>query len=177
MSAKKIPLESHFWTKRGIKCPYEIIAEMFSCDDLEGYKTFLNNYSYYVLKLKRRYEGTAGDMVFKFNILHSVFRAIYTIFLNPKGFKKRNLVVEKAVDFNEFFLGSLTLEEYLNPYNTFKNIFKMISIQDLDELACDYLQDALKEHQEFEVEYNIPSIFLHKILDACCLINQRNRKL
>ncbi|MDM1483853.1 hypothetical protein HX045_09155 [Myroides odoratimimus] len=173
MKAIKIPLESHLWTKRGIKCPYKIIKEMFSSYSLESYKTFLNEYSYYVLEIKKRYKGTAGDIVYRFFILHSVFRACYTIFKKPKGFEKRNLTIPKTEDFNDFYLGSLTLEEYLNPYMTFKNIFTMVSLEDLDYFSADYIQDALKEERIFEVHYQIPPIYLYKLLDACWLIYKR----
>ncbi|WP_121966690.1 hypothetical protein [Myroides sp. N17-2] len=173
MKKVQIPLETHLWTKDDIQCPYSIIEEMFSTYSLENYKTFLNECSYYVLEIKKRYEGTAGEMVYIFFILHSVFRACYTIFKKPKGFEKRNLTVKKTDDFNDFYLGTLTLEEYLNPYMTFKNIFTMVSLEDLDFLSADYIQDALKEKQTFYVEYQIPPIYLYKILDACWLIFKR----
>lgn len=173
MKATEIPLESHLWTRESILCPYRIIKEMFSIYHLEDYKNSLNEYSYYVLEIKKRYVGTAGDMVYRFFILHSVFRACYNIFKNPMEFEKRNLTVKKTNDFDEFYLGSLTLEEYLNPYMTFENIFTMVTVEELDFLSADYLQDALKANQFFYVEYKIPPIYLYKLLDACWLIYKR----
>ncbi|GAQ13471.1 hypothetical protein MODO_1126 [Myroides odoratimimus] len=173
MNANQIPLESHLWTREGILCPYRIIKEMFSVYRLEDYKNSLNEYSYYVLEIKKRYEGTAGDMVYRFFILHSVFRACHTIFKNPKEFEKRNLTIKKTDNIDDFYLGSLTLEEYLNPYMTFMNIFTMVTVEDLDYLSADYVQDALKEKQIFEVHYQIPPIYLYKLLDACWLIYKR----
>jgi len=72
------------------------------------------------------------------------------------------------------FLGSLSQEEYLNPYLVFENVFAKQSVIQLEIDLFEITQFALGDFIEPpSIEVNTSFISINRLIEACWLLYQR----
>ncbi|SFJ19106.1 hypothetical protein [Myroides guanonis] len=174
MKKKTLSLQTHLWTRSCYSSSYELISQMFDIAHLDYYKKEVLNYFHFAFQNEAYKEERVSEVIFNSYVLFSVFRACYNIYVRPNGFEKRNLLHEE-VEERDYYLSSLSREEFINPYLAIKSIYDIVEIEELEgtfsEIVRATLLDSLEDVYTDERSVQIMTYF--KLLDACWLINER----
>jgi len=170
MKKIKIPLEASPWTGYEIRCPFSLIDAMFDFASLEYYKNTLSELVTFMYKPKIYREDSPGQLFIFFVVLHSFLRAGYVIHCKSEKYKIKEVPKESK----DLYLGSLTREEFQNPFIVFKNAFAYKSLEKMNLAFFEMVNYALNPFSDYPTwDLITPYIHLTKMLDASREIYQR----
>lgn len=172
MKKINILLDASPWAGSGIDDPYSVLGALFDFSHLDYFKEILNEMMFYISinkPISEKYSGTAITM---YTAFHSLLRTAYI--LNNKNYK---LIEPADEDVKHLCLGSLTKEEYQNPFIVFENAFERHSLEQFDSALYEMLYFSMSSHSDSpDYDFLTPYIHFTKMLDASWLVYQRGIK-
>ncbi|MBD3907104.1 hypothetical protein NAL32_21615 [Chryseobacterium sp. Ch-15] len=163
MKKKKIDFEAEFWNGHTKHSCLTLIDAFFKMDYLSEVKGMLADVISYSTKPKVLLKSNPS-LIFHFYLcMRSFLRASYVLQLNTKKWK-----LNDPAEFTSRLLqGSLSDEEYCDPFLVFRKAFKVFSLKDFDLFLTEIIYHSLGAHYD-EPEVNIINPFIHltKMLDA-----------
>lgn len=176
MKTYNFTLESHLWTKDYIECPYELLNWLTELADIEYFQEQLRNYCCYTLSHKMYDKISASEVIYDATVLQSIFKAGYRIYLKPKKFNKKELTVSEIYEKELKWIKYLNKDEYKNPYMVFESVFDCFTIEQVNKSFFDLIL-ATMANSKYQKDYycNVSMLNFHKMLDACKLIQQRDK--
>ncbi|MDM1398344.1 hypothetical protein HX049_14380 [Myroides odoratimimus] len=174
MKKVKIPLEAHIWYREPIKNPYDMLSRLFEVVIPSELKQYLSELMVYTHK-SEIYQQQSPHVVFLiYSILRSIVRGSYKIRSNSNKYYILKPLKKSTVAESKVFLGSLSLDEYLNPYMVFEDVFEKQSVIDIEIDLFEIVEFALGNFIEPpSTEINISFINVNRLIEACWLICER----
>ncbi len=171
METIKIPLDSHIWAESSMECPYEMIDRLYdsvNTSELRNYLDLIISYAYYH---KAPSKKKNWNLITNYSVFHSILRAMYVMNSNPTVYFLNDLDEIVLDNINPFMIGSLSEEEFRNPFLVFKNILAQKSLLVLDKELYELFFCGNNIH-ESAPSCNLIEFYLQlvKILDAISLI-------
>lgn len=175
MKTREFSLESYYWTKNDIECPYELLNWLTELAHIEYFQEQIRNYCCYTLSYKMYDKISASEVIFDATVLQSIFKAVYRIYLNPENFNIKELTVSEAPKEELKKMKYLEEKEYKNPYLVFKSIFDRFTIEEVNKSFFNLILETMSS-SEFHKDYscNVSMFNFHKMLEACKLIQARD---
>lgn len=176
MAKQEHSLESYYWTKDNVECPYELLNWLRELADIEYFQEQLRSYCCYTLSHKMYDKISASEVIYDTTVLQSIFKAGYKIYLKPKKFTKKGLTVSEVSEKELKKSKYLNNDEYKNPYIVFENVFNRFTIEQVSKSFFDLIL-ATMANSLYHKDYccNVSMLNFHKMLDACKLIQQRDK--
>ena len=162
MKKKKIDFEAEFWDSHQKHSCLTLIDAFFQMDFLSAVRERLNDVMNY---------STKCEVLMKED--PSFIRATYVL-----QFKAEKWKVKRPPKFPSRLLqGSLSDEEYNNPFLVFQKAFKEYTLQEFEYFNTEIVYFSLGSYSD-ELEANIVSLFIHlnKMLDSAQIIRERGLK-
>lgn len=173
MKNNKISLETYSWSSQDIEDPFELLDTFFEYANLDYYKETLDQALLYTNKLEiYKIENPGQSFVF-YTSLRSFVRCCSLL-----QFKDKNWKIKKPSKYLSCLCqGSLTFEEFQNPFIVFKKAFAEITLEKYEFFLCEIVHLSLSPYaEEFEYDLITPYVHLTKMLDASRLIHERGVK-
>lgn len=172
MKKNKIPLETGFWTDDSITDPFELIDEFFDFEHHDGYKKVLQEMMVFTQKKEIFRKEYPGQLFVLYTAFRSFLRACYR--LQFKGHQWKLKATEPVEAGCKLYLGSLTVEEFGDPFAVFKNAFAEKSLAEYDYFLCETVHLALSPYIDPSGKDMITLFFqFNKMLDAAQLLRER----
>ncbi|WP_157450660.1 hypothetical protein [Chryseobacterium sp. CCH4-E10] len=126
---------------------------------------------HFSVQKKSRVRKDPAELFQLYLSLRSLVRASHLI---SKKAKKGEFTAPSEIHFSKIMTGSLSEQEYRNPVQVFRSVFKICSLQDFDGFLSAVVYFSLGNSRcDEEKKIIIPYLQLTKILDAACLIVER----
>ncbi|MBB1139029.1 MULTISPECIES: hypothetical protein [Myroides] len=176
MATQVFSLESYYWTKNEVECPYELLNWLTELADVEYFQEQIRSYCCYTLSHNMYDKVSASVVIYDSTVLQSLFKAVYRIYLNPDEFNDKELTVSKVFEEELKGIKYLNEQEFKNPYLVFKTVFDRFTIEQVHKSFFN-LTLATMANSECHKDYycNVSILNFHKILDACKLIQLRDK--
>jgi len=170
MKKKKMPFETKFWAGYEIKDPSELFDVFFDGDYVDAYKRKLGELMMYSRKAKVYDQKYPGRVFMMYTEFRSFVKACYVL-----QDKNRQWKVAEAVPLQSLLCqGTLSTEEYKDPFVVFKNAFAAQTLKEYDYFLCEMAHSSLSIHTDTcDTDLITPYICLIKMLDAAQLIRER----
>lgn len=175
MKMCELTLESYYWTKDRVECPYELLVLLKEQANMGYFHQQLNNYCLYSLSDVMYDKRRVSEVIYDTVVFQSIFKIGYKIFQNPEEFKKRNLIDYKASEKLLLEIKFLDKMEIENPYIVFENIFKNYSLEKLSKSFLNLILATMADDtygKDFDSSVSV--LEYHKLLEACELIQLRS---
>lgn len=172
MKKKKIDFESGGWAGTGRFSAIGLLEIFFQFHDLSTAKNLLFEIIAYSQKEKVLRKENPSEVFHFYLSLRSLVRAAYRMQFKAK--KPKFQAIAEPVAVSGPMLGSLSEEEYRNPFLVFQKTFREFTIRDFDSFLSDITYFSLGTfHNGPEGDTITPFLHLNKILDAAQLILDR----
>lgn len=169
MKKKKMSFETNFWYAYEVENPFEVIDAFFDYADLDHYKNGLAEAVLYINKQEVYKKEYPGRVFLFYTIIRSFLKACF--YLKDKG-KKWKLKQEPDCK-SILHQGSLTREEYANPFTVFQIAFAENSLDEFEFFLCEIIHISLSPNVvEFDYDLITPYIHLVKMLDASQMMRE-----
>lgn len=173
MKTNKISFETNFWYAYEIENPFEVIDAFFDYADLDHYKQRLSEAVLYINKQEVYKKEYPGQVFVFYTTLRSFLKACFFLQYKVKKWKVKQPSDCKSI----LHQGSLTKEEYANPFTVFQIAFADKSLDEFDFFLCEIIHISLSPNVvEFDYDLITPYIHLLKMLDASQLMRERGLK-
>lgn len=178
MRTSKFSLDSYYWTKEEINCPFELLHWLADLAHIEYFQEQIRNYCCYALSHKMYDKISASEVIYDATVLQSIFKAGFRIYLKPKKFYKKGLTVSEISEEELKSTKYLNKDEYKNPYLVFEHVFNRFTIEQISKSFFDLILSTMA-NSEYHKDYccSVSMLNFHKILDACKLIQQRDTSI
>lgn len=198
MENKQHLSDEPFSGRKGIEDPYQVITAFFDYCSLSSHRQYITTWLAAVNASDYWRGSSPADLLFYYELLNSLIRAVYRIYaedkprktavdlLQEKGYKAETNLLHPALYFNwekdyalwEFFPRSLSLEEYVDPYIVLRNFFTFYNLAEWEHELHELLSDGLSRNSAsvmYGEERDILLIrdHLEKLIDAVHLIDVR----
>ncbi|MEK6494988.1 hypothetical protein [Myroides odoratimimus] len=175
MKKVKLSLETHMWYREPIKNPYYMLYCLFDVVHPPELKLYLSELMNHTHKSEIYLQNTPHIVLLIYSLLRSIIRGSYKILSNSKKYYSIHPMNKSEVSKLMTFLGSLSQEEYLNPYLVFEDVFAKQSVIQLEIDLFEITQFALGDFIEPpSIEVNTSFISINRLIEACWLLYQRN---
>lgn len=169
MKKNKICFETRFWYAYEIENPFEVIDAFFDYAALDHYKQRLAEAVLYINKQEVYKKGYPGQVFVFYTTLRSFLKACFCL-----QYKRKKWKVKQSSDCKSILhQGSLTKEEYANPFTVFQIAFAEKSLDEFEFFLCEIIHISLSPNVvEFDYDLITPYIHLIKMLDASQLLRE-----
>lgn len=170
MKKKKIDFEAEFWDSYRKHTCLSVIDAFFEMDYLSAVKDRLFDIINYSTKCEVLMKDDPSLVFHYYLCMRSFIRASYVL-----QFKAEKWKVKRPPKFPSRLLqGSLSNEEYDNPFLVFQNAFKEFTLQEFEYFNTQIIYFSLGAYSD-EPEANIVTLFIHlnKMLDSAQIIRER----
>lgn len=170
MKKKKMDFETGFWYCNTQLSCMTLLDAFFEMDDLPTVKNMLFDVMNYSIK----YEVIMKDdpsLIFHFyHCMRSFIKVCYVL-----QFKTKKLKLNAPPEYiSRLLQGSLSNNEYRDPFLVFQNAFREISLDKFQDYLTRSVYFSLGAYNDQpEVEFITPFIHLTKMLDAAQIIRER----
>lgn len=176
MKNKKSKDQAFTWGNSVFTDPYMVIKEVFGFENLGHYRNFITDILLYSERKKAYKQKNAGSIIWLTDGMNGLLDACYAInkmkkynplelwdsdIVNTKFYSNR----KEQNDIWEDFPRTLTQEEFIDPYLTFKKIFRrqkpgklLKAFKELIEYACGSYRDK-PEEDTFSVYFQLTRLF------------------
>ena len=163
MKKNTICFETRFWYAYEIENPFEVIDAFFDYADLDHYKQRLAEAVLYISKQEVYKKEYPGQVFVFYTTLRSFLKACFCL-----QYKRKKWKVKQSSDCKSILhQGSLTKEEYANPFTVFQIAFAENSLDEFEFFLCEIIHISLSPNiVEFDYDLITPYIHLTKMLDA-----------
>ncbi|SHF22494.1 hypothetical protein [Chryseobacterium takakiae] len=171
MKKKKTDFEARFWSGSRKHSAVGLLEVFFQFNNLTEVKQMLSSMMHNSVQKKSRTRKDPAELFQLYLSLRSLVRASFLI---SKKAKKAKLKVSSEINFSKTMTGSLSEQEYQNPVEVFRSVFKICSLRDFDEFLSAVVYFSLGNSGcDEEKKIIIPYLQLTKMLDAAWLIVER----
>lgn len=171
MKKKKTDFESRFWSGTRKHSAVGLLEVFFQFNNLTEVKEMLSTMMHSSVQKKAQIRKEPAELFQLYLSLRSLVRASYLI---SKKAKKGKLKVPSEINFSKTMTGSLSEQEYRNPVQVFRSVFKICSLQDFDGYLSAVVYFSLGNSGcESGKKIIVPYLQLTKMLDAAWLIVER----
>ena len=171
MKKKKTDFESRFWSGTRKHSAAGLLEVFFQFNNLAEVKQMLNTMMHSSVQKKARIRKDPAEVFQLYLSLRSLVRASFLI---SKKAKKGKFTAPSEIHFSKTMTGSLSEQEYRNPVEVFRSVFKICSLQDFDAFLSTMVYFSLGSSTcDEEQKIIIPYLHLMKLLDAAWLIVER----
>ncbi|KQM57974.1 hypothetical protein ASE55_19195 [Chryseobacterium sp. Leaf201] len=173
MKKKNIDFESGCWTDRRKHSAFSLMETFFQFHDPAAAKNRLYEMMDYAQNRKVLMKDNPSVIFHLYLSLRSFVRAGYCL-----QFKSKKWAIhDSAEPALHLMLGSLSKEEYRDPFLVFQKAFSGFTIRDFDHFLAEIVYFSLGSFNNVP-ESNIvtPFIHLNKMLDAAQLILERRKR-
>lgn len=169
MKKNTISFETRFWYAYEIENPFEVIDAFFDYAALDHYKQRLAEAVLYINKQEVYKKGYPGQVFVFYTTLRSFLKACFCL-----QYKRKKWKVKQSSDCKSILhQGSLTKEEYANPFTVFQIAFAEKSLDEFEFFLCEIIHISLSPNVvEFDYYLITPYIHLIKMLDASQLLRE-----
>jgi hypothetical protein len=141
-------------------------------------KKYLLELMFHTHKSKIYQKKSPHIVLLIYSLLRSIIRGSYKILSNSKKYYTISPIDKSEVSKLMTFLGSLSYNEYINPYLVFEDIFAKQTVVELEIDLFEITQFALGSFIEPpSVEISTSFININKLIEACWLLYQREEEL
>lgn len=169
-----LTLESYYWTKDKVECPYELLVLLREQANMDYFHKQLKNYCLYSLSHVMYDKKRVSEVIYDAVVFQSIIKVGYKIFQNPMEFKKRNLCKHKISEKRLREGSFLDNKEVANPYIVFENIFKKHSFEKFSKSFLNLILATMADDtygKDFDCCVSV--LDYHKLLEACEVIQLR----
>ena len=171
MKKKKTDFESRFWSGTRKHSAIGLLEVFFQFNNLAEVKEMLSTMMHSSVQKKAQIRKDPAEVFHLYLSLRSLVRAAFLI---SKKAKKGKFTAPSEIHFSKIMTGSLSEQEYRNPVQVFRSVFKICSLQDFDGFLSAVVYVSLGNSRcDEEKKIIIPYLQLTKILDAAWLIVER----
>lgn len=171
MKKKKTNFESRFWSGSRKHSAVGLLEVFFQFNTLTEVKEMLSTMMHFSVKKNFRITKNSAEVFQLYLSLRSLVRASHLI---SKKAKKGKFTAPSEIHFYKIMTGSLSEQEYREPVQVFRSVFKICSLQDFDGFLSAVVYFSLGNSVcETGKEIIIPYLQLTKMLDAAWLIVER----
>lgn len=171
MKKKKTDFESRFWSGTRKHSAIELLEAFFQFNNPTEVKEMLSTMMHSSVQKNSRITKNPAEVFHLYLSLRSLVRASHLI---SKKAKKKKFTAPSEINFSKIMTGSLSEQEYRNPVQIFRSVFKICSLQDFDGYLSAVVYFSLGNSRcESGKKIIIPYLQLTKLLDAACLIVER----
>ena len=170
MKNKKIDFEAEFWDSYRKHTCLSLIDAFFEMDYLSAVKDRLFDIINYSTKCEVLMKDDPSLVFHYYLCMRSFIRASYLL-----QFKTKKWKLNDPPEYTSRLLqGSLSNDEYDNPFLVFQNAFKEFTLQEFEYFNTQIVYFSLGAYSD-EPEANIITLFIHlnKMLDAAQIIRER----
>lgn len=169
MKKKTIDFEARFWASYSGTCPFRVFDDLFISSTLSETKDRLYELMNFAMKPEVFLQRDPSVVLHFYVSLKSFVRAAYVLNLKSKKTK-----LNEPENVSHVMQGSLSDDEYINPFLVFKRAFKDFSLQEFEDFLTEVTYFSLGPYSDHP-KGNIISPFLHlqKMLDAARIIKER----
>ncbi len=172
MKKKKNDFESEGWAGTNRFSATRLLETFFQFHDLATAKNLLYEMMVYSRKKKVLRKENPSEVFHFYLSLRSLVRAGYR--LQGKARKPKFQAFAEPVAVSGLMLGSLSGEEYRNPFLVFQKTFREFTLHDFDRFLAEITCFSLGTFRTGpERDTVTPFLHLNKILDAAKLILER----
>ncbi|ACU06711.1 hypothetical protein FIC_00237 [Flavobacteriaceae bacterium 3519-10] len=172
MKNRKISLESGYWTADGITSPVELIDAFFDFAHLDSYRKVLSEMVSLMYKKEILRKEYPGQLFIFYLAFRSFLRACYR--LQSKAHQWKVKADETPPEHSKLCLGSLTGEEYQNPFAVFEKAFTEKTLEEYDFFLCETVHLSLCPCPDASGEDMMtPYLNMTNMLDAAQLMRER----
>lgn len=172
MKNKKIPLEPGFWTANCITSPFELIDAFFDYAHHNEYRKILSEMMSVMYKKEILRKEYPGQIFVFYTALRSFIRACYRLQFKTHQWKVK--ADETLQKYSKLCLGSLTEEEFQNPFTVFEKAFTEKSLEEYDFFLCEIVHLSLCPCPDVsDWDAMTPYTYITKMLDAAQLMRER----
>lgn len=169
MKKKKMSFETNFWYAYEVENPFEVIDAFFDYADLDHYKKGLAEAVLYINKQEVYKKEHPGRVFLFYTIIRSFLKACFHLQHKGKKWKLKQEFDCKSI----LHQGSLTREEYANPFTVFQIAFAENSLDEFEFFLCEIIHISLSPNVvEFDYDLITPYIHLVKMLDASQMMRE-----
>lgn len=170
MKKIKMDFETDFWyCKTNLSC-MALLDAFFEMDDLATVKNMLCEVMNYSIKCEVIMKEDPSLIFHFYHCMRSFIKACYMLQFKTKKWKL-NAPPEYT---SKLLQGSLSNEEYRDPFLVFQNAFKEISLSKFQNYLTQSVYFSLGAYNnQPEAEFITPFIHLTKMLDAAQIIRER----
>lgn len=173
----KLTLESYYWTKDKVECPYELLVLLKEQANMDYFYQQLNNYCLYSLSHIMYDRKRVSEVIYDAVVFQSIIKIGYKIFKNPQEFKNRNLCKYQLSEKRLREVKYLNKKEIANPYLVFENIFENYSLEKLSKSFFNLILATMTDDSYGkDFDCGVSMLDYHKLLEACELIQERSLK-
>jgi len=170
MKKNKIDFEADFWDRRTKHSCFTLLDAFFTMDNLITVKNNLFEVINYSTKCEVLMKNDPSLIFHYYLCMRSFLRASYVL-----QFKANKWRLNNPPEYTSKLLqGSLSDDEYRNPFLVFQKAFKEFTLQEFEYFNTQIVYFSLGAYSD-EPEANIISTFIHlnKMLDAAQIIRER----
>ena len=169
MKQINVPLEADYWASEQINSPLVLIDAFFTYDNLPNYKKMLKDLISYSCKTSIYKQEYPGQVFILYLSLRSLVRACYSLQFKANKWKGNNSSRTHLLQ------GTLTDEEFNNPFLVLQNVFREFSIQDFDFFLSECVHLCLSPYlTDFNCNADMLLQHLLKIMGAAKIIQSGN---
>lgn len=177
MKKCKLTLDSYYWTKDQVECPYELLVLLKEQASMDYFHQQLDHYTLYSLSHVMYDRRRVSEVIYDSIVIQSIIKIGYKIFINPEEYKKRNFCEYHFSEKRLQEVKYLDLKEIENPYIVFENIFKKHRFEKVSKSFLNLILAALADDtygKDFDCGVSI--LDYHKLFEACELIQEITSK-
>ncbi|SFB71862.1 hypothetical protein [Kaistella jeonii] len=173
MKKPKIDFDAEFWSSYRGNDPLQLFDAFFKGDLLSEAKDRLFEIMNYSVKRKVLSQKDPSHIFYFYLSLRSFLRASCVLYL-----KSEKLELKDPPEYiSRLLQGSLSDDEYLNPFLVFRRAFKEWSLTELEQFLTEITYFSLGAYTDLPAGNTItPFIHVQKMLDAAQMIREREFK-
>lgn len=170
MKKKKTDFEAEFWSGSAKHSCLTLIDAFFGMDDLPETKALLGQVMEYSVKCEILMKNYPSVIYYFYLCMRSFLRAAYVLQFKAKKWKLNDPPEHPS----KLLQGSLTDEEYCNPFLVFQKSFAAFTLAEYELFLTEIIYHSLGAHND-KPEVTIIKPYLHvtKMLDAAQIIRER----